>query len=148
MIESNEHQITKQKRNPFAPSPAFIGVSWFVLIVGLATFIIGLINAEMNLSEKGFYFTLLLFGLFAVVSVQKSVRDKLEEIPVSEIYYGICWFASIVSVLLLVIGLWNSNMTLSEKGFYGVTFILSLFAAIAVQKNTRDKILAEQIAQR
>ncbi|MFT4838531.1 MAG: putative membrane protein YiaA, partial [Oleispira sp.] len=26
----------------------------------------------------------------------------------------------------------------SEKGFYGMSFLLSLFAAIAVQKNTRD----------
>jgi len=38
----------------------------------------------------------------------------------------------------LVVGLWNATLTLSEKGFYGMAFLLSLFAAIAVQKNTRD----------
>jgi uncharacterized membrane protein YiaA len=34
--------------------------------------------------------------------------------------------------------LWNADLLLSEKGFYGMAFLLSLFAAIAVQKNTRD----------
>jgi hypothetical protein len=34
--------------------------------------------------------------------------------------------------------LWNADLTKSEKGFYGMAFTLSLFAAIAVQKNIRD----------
>ena len=29
-------------------------------------------------------------------------------------------------------------MTKSEKGFYAMSFVLSIFSAIAVQKNTRD----------
>ena len=35
-------------------------------------------------------------------------------------------------------GLWNADLEKSEKGFYAMAFVLSLFAAIAVQKNTRD----------
>jgi hypothetical protein len=34
--------------------------------------------------------------------------------------------------------LWNATLALSEKGFYAMAFALSLFAAIAVQKNIRD----------
>ena len=98
----------------------------------------------MWLNEKGYYFTILLFGLFSVVSVQKSVRDRLEGIPVTDIYYGISWFTTIASILLLIIGLWNADMELSEKGFYGMSFLLSLFAAVAVQKNTRDLKFLEQ----
>ena len=104
----------------------------------MIAFCVGLWNANMDLSEKGYYFTVLFFGLFSVVSVQKSVRDKLEGIPVTEIYYGISWFTTIMSLVLLVIGLWNANLLPSEKGFYGLSFVLSLFAAVAVQKNTRD----------
>ena len=73
-----------------------------------------------------------------MVSVQKSVRDRQEGLPVTDAYYGISWFTTIASILLLVIGLWNADMELSEKGFYGMSFLLSLFAAVAVQKNTRD----------
>lgn len=120
------------------PTAAFIGASWSALLVGMTSYCIGLWNAEMQLNEKGYYFTILLFGLFSVISVQKAVRDKLEGIPVTEIYYSISWFTTVASITLLVIGLWNADLLLSEKGFYAMSFMLSLFAAIAVQKNTRD----------
>jgi uncharacterized membrane protein YiaA len=92
----------------------------------------------MQLNEKGYYFTILLFGLFSVISLQKAVRDRLEGIPITEIYYGLSWFATVASILLLIIGLWNADLFLSEKGFYGMSFLLSIFSAITVQKNTRD----------
>jgi len=43
----------------------------------------------MPLNEKGYYFTVLMYGLFSAVSVQKSVRDRMEGIPVTNLYYGI-----------------------------------------------------------
>ena len=131
--EKKEIKVFDQK-----PTSAFIGASWFALFVGMTSYCIGLWNADMQLNEKGYYFTILLFGLFSVISLQKAVRDKLENIPITEVYYGISWFTTIASVLLLIIGLWNADLFLSEKGFYGMAFTLSLFAAIAVQKNIRD----------
>jgi uncharacterized membrane protein YiaA len=124
------------------PSAAFIGASWLVLCTGIISYIVGLWNAEMDLNEKGYYFTVLMFGLFSAISVQKAVRDQLEGIPVTNIYYGIAWFSTILSIVLLVVGLWNATLLRSEKGFYGLAFVLSLFAAIAVQKNTRDSLMA------
>jgi uncharacterized membrane protein YiaA len=120
------------------PSNAFIAASWIALGAGMAGFLIGLWRAEMQLNEKGYYFTVLMFGLFAVISVQKSVRDKLEGIPVTEIYYGLSWFCSILSIVLLIVGLWNATILPSEKGYYAFSYLLALFGAIAVQKNTRD----------
>jgi uncharacterized membrane protein YiaA len=120
------------------PSSAFIGASWTALIIGISAFIIGLWNAEMDLNEKGYYFTVLMFGLFSSISVQKAVRDQLEGIPVTAIYYGLAWFCTLLSIVLLTVGLWNAELLRSEKGFYAMAFVLSLFSAIAVQKNTRD----------
>lgn len=120
------------------PSAAFVAASWVALFIGVIAFNIGLWNAEMALNEKGYYFTVLMFGLFSAISVQKAVRDQMEGIPVTNLYYGLSWFATLLSILLLTIGLWNADLTKSEKGFYAMSFILSLFAAIAVQKNTRD----------
>ncbi|MEM8858563.1 MAG: inner membrane protein YiaA [Chloroflexota bacterium] len=120
------------------PTQAFVMASWAALGVGILTYMIGLWNASIALSEKGFYLTILLFGLFGAVSVQKNVRDQLEGVPVTNIYYGISWVATVLPILLLIIGLINAEMLLSEKGFYGVAFVLSLFAAVVVQKNTRD----------
>jgi uncharacterized membrane protein YiaA len=108
------------------------------LIIGITAFIIGLWNAEMELNEKGYYFTVLMFGLFSAISVQKAVRDQMEGIAVTGIYYGLSWFCTLLSIILLTVGLWNAELLRSEKGFYAMAFVLSLFSAIAVQKNTRD----------
>ena len=127
------------------PSNAFIAASWLALGAGMAGFLIGLWRAKsMQLNEKGYYFTVLMFGLFSAVSVQKCVRDRLEGIPVTEIYYGLSWFSTILSIILLIVGLWNADLLHSEKGYYAFSFLLALFGAIAVQKNIRDGKQAEQ----
>ncbi|MDD4928051.1 MAG: inner membrane protein YiaA [Gallionella sp.] len=126
------------------PTGAFVGASWAALFIGTLTYLIGLWNAQMQLNEKGYYFTILLYGLFSAVSLQKSVRDRLEEIPVSGIYFGLCWVSIGMSILLLTVGLWNATLALSEKGFYAMSFVLSLFAAVTVQKNVRDISLLQE----
>ena len=131
--EKKEKKIFDQK-----PTPAFIGASWSALLIAITSYCIGLWNADMELNEKGYYFTILLFGLFSVISLQKAVRDRLEGIPITDIYYSISWFSTSAAIILLVIGLWNADLLLSEKGFYAMSFLLSIFSAIAVQKNTRD----------
>lgn len=123
------------------PTGAFIGASWLALFIGSLTYLIGLWNATMLLNEKGYYFTILMYGLFSAVSLQKSVRDKLEGTPVTGIYFSLCWLSLGLSITLLAVGLWNAQLALSEKGFYAMSFVLSLFAAVAVQKNVRDVTL-------
>ena len=127
------------------PSNAFIAASWISLITGMAGYFIGLWRSEMWLSEKGYYFTIIMFSLFSVVSVQKAVRDRLEKVPVTDVYYGISWFCTILSIVLLIIGLWNAELLPSEKGFYAFSFLLAIFGAVAVQKNTRDMLVYEKI---
>ena len=128
----------------YKPSPAFIGASWVALGTGMIGYIIGLWRSEMQLNEKGYYFTTLMYGLFSVVSLQKAVRDRLENIPVTDVYHGLAWFSTILSIVLLTVGLWNAELLPSEKGFYAFAFLLALFAAVAVQKNVRDTQAAEK----
>ena len=120
------------------PTPAFIAASWVALLAGAAAYIVGLFNAHMMLNEKGYYLILILYGLFSAVSLQKVVRDKLEGTHVTPIYFGLCWASVVICLVLLALGLWNANLALSEKGFYIMAFLLSLFGAVAVQKNIRD----------
>ena len=56
-------------------------------------------------------------------------------------HYGLCWVSLGISVVLLAVGLWNASLNASEKGFYAMAFLLSLFGAVAVQKNVRDVAL-------
>jgi uncharacterized membrane protein YiaA len=120
------------------PTAAFVGASWGALFIGAFAFLIGLWNAQMALNEKGYYLTLLLYGLFASVSLQKSVRDRSEGIAVTGMYFMLCWISLCAVILLLAVGLWNATLQPSEKGFYAMSFVLSLFAVVAVQKNVRD----------
>ncbi|MDI9219594.1 inner membrane protein YiaA [Pantoea sp. EA-12] len=119
-------------------SPAFIAISWIAMLGGTLVYMAGLWRAEMQLNEKGYYFAVLILGLFAAVSLQKTVRDRLEGIPTTHLYHMVCLLAFTIAVVLLVIGLWNATLQSSEKGFYGVSFFMALFGAVAVQKNTRD----------
>lgn len=120
------------------PTAAFIAASWAALVLGAVVYLIGLWNAQMQLNEKGYYFVILMYGLFSAVSLQKSVRDRLEGIPVTGIYYSLCWVSLLLAIALLAVGLFNASLAGSEKGFYAMAFLLSLFGAVAVQKNVRD----------
>ncbi|WP_279203842.1 inner membrane protein YiaA [Obesumbacterium proteus] len=119
-------------------SMAFNAMSWLALAGGVVVYLIGLWRSDMELNERGYYFAVMLLGLFASVSLQKTVRDRIEGIPTSHIYYISCVAAFAISIVLLAIGLWNAGLMPSEKGFYAIAFFLSLFGAISVQKNVRD----------
>lgn len=122
------------------PTTAFVFASWTAMFAGVLAYLAGLWNANLQLNEQGFFFTVLVFGLFSAVTVQKCVRDKADGIPATDLYYGISWCSAILSVVLLCVGIWNSGLDLSEKGFYMMAFLLALFGSITVQKNTRDLI--------
>ena len=66
-------------------SSSFVMASWVAMATGLIGYIVGLWRAEMQLNEKGYYFTLIMFGLFSIVSLQKSVRDRLEGITATDL---------------------------------------------------------------
>ncbi|WP_252389350.1 YiaA/YiaB family inner membrane protein, partial [Escherichia coli] len=100
-------------------SPAFSIVSWIALVGGIVTYLLGLWNAEMQLNEKGYYFAVLVLGLFSAASYQKTVRDKYEGIPTTSIYYMTCLTVFIISVALLMVGL-------NRPGFPGECFICEL----------------------
>lgn len=139
VLDDQEEYEIKIERKEGEPTAAFKGASWAALLLGVSAYLIGLFNAGMELNEKGYYFAVLIFGLYAAVSLQKAVRDRDEGVPVTNIYYGISWCALIISVTLIGIGLYNAgSIILSEKGFYGMAFALSLFSAVTVQKNIRD----------
>ena len=120
------------------PSGAFVGASWFGLLAGAGAYILGLWNSNLQLNEKGYYFTILMYGLFSAISLQKTVRDRAEQIPTTAMYAMACWFSVMLAVALLTIGLYNVTLAYSEKGFYAMAFLLALFGAITVQKNVRD----------
>lgn len=64
--------------------------------------------------------------------------DILENTPVTNLYVGLYWAYVITCIALIYLGLGNAELLLSEKGFYGMAFVLRLLGMVAVQKNVRD----------
>lgn len=137
----NNDTITKSQLAAYKPTTAYVGTSWAVMLVGVIAFLLGLWNAQsMLLNEKGYYIAVLALGLYSAISLQKTLRDRSEGIPTTTMYYWISWAALGLSVVLIAIGLMNAgSLSLSEKGFYMMAFTMSLFAAVTIQKNTRDE---------
>lgn len=122
-----------------APSPLFRTLSSVAVAIGLGGFAVGLYNAELKLSEKGYYFMCILFAMYVTVSLQKAVRDKEEGLPVSSAYMVASVIALIISLGGIPLGLMNTeSIALNEKGYFFMSSILSLFGAVVVQKNARD----------
>lgn len=117
---------------------AFHLISWIAVVGGVVVYLLGLWRSEMQLNEKGYYFAVLILGLFSAISIQKTVRDKEEGIPTTQSYYIACGLAFFISIVLMVIGLYHADLLPSEKGFYGIAFFLCLFGSISIQKNIRD----------
>ena len=67
----NQDQKTKKEKKKVLkvynqkPTSAYVGASWAALLIGITSYCIGLWNVEMQLNEKGYYFTVLMFGLFS-----------------------------------------------------------------------------------
>ena len=133
--------ITKSQLAAYKPTTAYVGTSWAAMLIGVFAFLLGLWNAQsMLLNEKGYYLAVLALGLYAAISLQKTLRDRAEGIPTTNLYYMISWAALALSIILITIGLFNAaGLAFSEKGFYMMAFTLSLFAAVTIQKNTRDE---------
>ncbi|WP_340610575.1 inner membrane protein YiaA [Xenorhabdus bharatensis] len=129
--------------NKFTEFNAFNVISWIAVIGGIVVYLSGLWRSEMMLNEKGYYFAILILGLFSSISIQKTVRDKADNIPTTRAYYIACIIAFFSSIALIAIGLFNADLLPSEKGFYGIAFFLCLFGSIAVQKNIRDMELTK-----
>jgi uncharacterized membrane protein YiaA len=64
----------KTKRNPFKPTAAFIGASWFALLVGVIGYCIGLWNATIQLERKR-----LLFHHFIIRFIRRYLGTKKRE---------------------------------------------------------------------
>ena len=146
-MTTNTAVTSNENINASMPTKSYTLASVAALIIGSAAYSIGLFNAQMALNEKGYYLIVLLYGLFSMISLQKTVRDEREGIKTSIMYTRLCWLSSAIAITLLTVGLYNAEMLLSEKGFYAMAYTLSLFAVVVMQKNIRDSQLDETVLE-
>lgn len=54
-------------------------------------------------------------------------------------FIGLAWSALGLGAIAFLIGLFNADMQLNEKGYYLITLLFGLYSAVAVQKAVRDR---------
>lgn len=108
-------------------------------LIGFGSFLVGLYNSNMTLSEQGYYGVLLVYSVFSSISLQKTVTEIDLGISVSKFYQNICIFSIILALLLFIIGLFNADLLKSEKGFYLMSYILTMFTSLYIQKQLSGK---------
>lgn len=108
-------------------------------LIGFGSFLVGLYNSNMTLSEQGYYGILLIYSVFSSISLQKTIAEIDSGISVSKFYQNICIFSIVLALLLFIIGLFNADLLKSEKGFYLMSYILTVFTSLYIQKHLNGK---------
>lgn len=73
-------KCVRDRAEGIAVSDLYYLISWVVLGISLVLIAVGLYNATLLPSEKGFYAMAFTLGLYAVISIQKNVRDMTSHI--------------------------------------------------------------------
>ena len=60
-----------------SPSKVYLSMCWASSVIAISLFSIGLYNAELLLSEKGFYCMAYVLSGFAAITVQKNIRERI-----------------------------------------------------------------------
>lgn len=123
---------------PRKPTVAFVGAAWAALVVAILTYSVAVWRMPLTADQRWFYGVLLAFGLFGVVAVVKSVRDREDGIPVTPLFYGLSWVAALGPLAVIVIYLLNSPADELQRGFLFLAYMFAVFATVVVQRNTRD----------
>lgn len=76
-------KAVRDERESIKTSAMYTRLCWLSSAIAISLLTVGLYNAEMLLSEKGFYAMAYTLSLFAVVVMQKNIRDsQADELPV------------------------------------------------------------------
>jgi len=69
-------KAVRDEREGIKTSTMYTRLCWVSSAIAIALLTVGLFNAELLLSEKGFYAMAYTLSLFAVVVMQKNIRDS------------------------------------------------------------------------
>ncbi|ECC9540524.1 TPA_asm: hypothetical protein GNC10_002570 [Salmonella enterica subsp. salamae serovar 42:z:1,5] len=118
--------------------PAFI--SWLLIIVGAAIYIIGLWYVCPLLNGKGYFLGVLMTGMFVTyVYLREEMRERLDAR-----FTSVCQMVMLITVGLLVVGVWNAPLLPVERVVYLVAFFICLlgqFLLLCSSKNRKTELI-------
>jgi uncharacterized membrane protein YiaA len=99
---------------------------WILFLSGALIYVIGLWRACPLLSGKGYFFGVLMTGMFVTYAYQRAVNLNQND----ERFASVCQMVVLITVGLLLVGVWNAPVSSLEKGLYPVAFIICLLGQV------------------
>jgi len=99
---------------------------WILFLSGALIYVIGLWQACPLLSGKGYFLGVLMTGMFVAYVYQRAVNLNQSD----ERFASVCQMVTLITIGLLLVGVWNAPLSPLEKGLYPVAFIICLLGQV------------------
>ena len=104
---------------------------WMLFLSGALIYVIGFWRACPLLSGKGYFFGVLMTGMFVTYVYQRAENlDQSDERLTS-----VCQMVTLITVGLLLVGVWNAPLSPLEKGLYPMAFIVCLLGQVLLMRS-------------
>ncbi|KAA1277500.1 hypothetical protein DXF85_13190 [Citrobacter pasteurii] len=109
---------------------------WILFLSGALIYVIGLWRACPLLSGKGYFLGVLMTGMFVTYVYQRAENLDQDD----ERFVSVCQMVALITVGLLLVGVWNAPLAPLEKGLYPAAFFVCLWGQILLLRlqNTGD----------
>lgn len=109
---------------------------WILFLSGALIYVIGLWRACPLLSGKGYFLGVLMTGMFVTYVYQHTENLNQDD----ERFVSVCQMVALITVGLLLVGVWNAPLAPLEKGLYPAAFFVCLWGQILLLRlqNTGD----------
>lgn len=103
---------------------------WIYFLSGALIYVIGLWQACPLLSGKGYFFGVLMTGMFVTYAYQHAKNYEQSD----ERFVSVCRMVALITVGLLLVGVWNAPLLPLEIGVYPVAFFMCLAGEISLMR--------------
>lgn len=106
---------------------------WILFFSGTLIYVIGLCRACPLLSGKGYFLGVLMTGMFVTYAYQRAENLNQND----ERFTSVCQMVVLITVGLLLVGVWNAPLSPLEKGLYPAAFIVCLLGQVLLMRSAK-----------
>ena len=107
---------------------------WILFLSGALIYVIGFWQACPLLSGKGYFFGVLMAGMFMTYVYQRGENLNQSD----ERFASVCQMVALITIGLLLVGVWNAPLAPIEKALYPAAFFICLWGQILLLRSSEN----------
>lgn len=116
-------------------------MAWLLFFSGALIYVIGLWRACPLLSGKGYFFGTLMTGMFVAYVYQRAeIRNQNDER-----FTSVCQMVVLITVGLLLVGVWNTPLAPIELGLYPAAFFVCLLGQVLLFRPSENLTKGQEL---